>query len=246
MSALLLASLGQEGHFIYFLPHLSERYRDLLKAADTITAMQESTKALIKQVDNISVNCRNLNEQQLLGFKTETDSASELRTRNANKQLNNYFSTMVQIKLLTSLPEMIWSQLDREHYYAATELFIFSRHISTGLQLDSNNPIMKKLPVAKKQWEIIKPFHMTIKQQVLAALERETLGPELMVDCILALLQLDRCSVESALKTFLNLRSVAYMNCLNADGGRVKERILASLRVLNESLDMVTKCFMGK
>ncbi|KAI8118237.1 Conserved oligomeric Golgi complex subunit 1 [Lucilia cuprina] len=225
---------------------VGERYRDLLKAADTITAMQDSTKALITQVDNINGNCKNLNEQQLLGFKMETDSAGELKNRNANKQLNNYFSTMIQIKLLTSLPELIWSQLDREHYYAATELFIFSRHISTGLQLDSNNPIMQKLPVAKKQWEIIKPFHMTIKQQVMLALERENLGAELTIDCILSLLQLERCTLESALKTFLNLRCTAFLNCLNADSGRVKERILSSLRVLNDSLDMVAKCFMDK
>ncbi|XP_065366547.1 conserved oligomeric Golgi complex subunit 1 isoform X2 [Calliphora vicina] len=225
---------------------VGERYRDLLKAADTIAAMQESTKALITQVDNINGNCKNLNEQQLLGFKTETDSAGELKTRNANKQLNNYFSTMIQIKLLTSLPELIWSQLDHEHYYAATELFIFSRHISTGLQLDSNNPVMLKLPVAKKQWEIIKPFHMTIKHKVMVALERENLGPDLTVDCILSLLQLERCTLESALKTFLNLRCTAFLNCLNADGGRVKERILSSLRVLNDSLDMVAKCFLDK
>ncbi|XP_075145824.1 conserved oligomeric Golgi complex subunit 1 [Haematobia irritans] len=223
---------------------VGERYRDLLKAADTITSMQDSTKALIEQVDNINANCKKLSEQQLLGFKTETDSAGELKTRNANKQLNNYFSTMVQIKLLTSLPEMIWSQIDREHYYAATELFIFSRHISTGLQLDSSNPLMQKLPVAKKQWEILKPFHMTIKQQILNALERENLAPELTADCLLALLLLDRCTMEMVLKTFLNLRSAAFLNCLTAEGGRVKERILISLRVLNESLDMVAKCFM--
>ncbi|KAM7361321.1 conserved oligomeric Golgi complex subunit 1 isoform 2-T2 [Cochliomyia hominivorax] len=225
---------------------VGERYRDLLKAADTITTMQESSKALIKQIDKINGNCKNLNEQQLLGFKTETDSAGEFKTRNANKQLNNYFSTMIQIKLLTSLPELIWSQLDSEHYYNATELFIFSRHISTGLQLDSNNPLMQKLPVAKKQWEIIKPFHMTIKQQVMAALEREDLSPELTVDCILSLLQLERCTLENALKTFLNLRCSAFLNCLNSEGGRVKERILSSLRVLNDSLDMVAKCFTDK
>lgn len=208
--------------------------------------MQDSTKALIEQVHSINVNCKSLNEQQLLGFKTEIDSTGEMKNRIANKQLNNYFSTMIQIKLLTSLPEMIWSQIDREHYYAATELFIFSRHISTGLQLDSSNPLMQKLPIAKKQWEILKPFHTTIKQHILSALERENLGSELTADCLLALLQLDRCSLENALKMFLNLRSAAFLNCLTTEGGRVKERILVSLRVLNESLDMVSKCFMGE
>lgn len=235
---------GSSIKFLFFFRR--ERYRDLLKAADTITSMQDSTKALIEQVHSINVNCKSLNEQQLLGFKTEIDSAGEMKNRIANKQLNNYFSTMIQIKLLTSLPEMIWSQIDREHYYAATELFIFSRHISTGLQLDSSNPLMQKLPIAKKQWEILKPFHTTIKQHILSALERENLGSELTADCLLALLQLDRCSLENALKMFLNLRSAAFLNCLTTEGGRVKERILVSLRVLNESLDMVSKCFMGE
>uniref|UniRef100_A0A1A9ZE80 Conserved oligomeric Golgi complex subunit 1 n=1 Tax=Glossina pallidipes TaxID=7398 RepID=A0A1A9ZE80_GLOPL len=221
---------------------VGERYRDLLKAADTITAMKESTKELITQVESISGYCKNLNDQQLVGFKTETDKSINLNKRIVKLQ-DNYFSTMVQINLLTCLPEIIWSHLDQEQYYAATELFIFSRHISTGLQLDSND-LMRKLPIAKKQWEILKPFQKTIKQQVLFALERENLTIDVLVDCLIALLLLDRTTLENAFKCFLKLRTSTVLHCLSNDNnGRAKDRILISLKVLNDSLELIQQCF---
>lgn len=217
----------------------------MLKAADTITAMKESTKELITQVESISGYCKNLNDQQLVGFKTETDKSINLNKRIVKLQ-DNYFSTMVQINLLTCLPEIIWSHLDQEQYYAATELFIFSRHISTGLQLDSND-LMRKLPIAKKQWEILKPFQKTIKQQVLFALERENLTIDILVDCLIALLLLDRTTLENAFKCFLKLRTSTVLHCLSNDNnGRAKDRILTSLKVLNDSLELIQQCFFGK
>ncbi|XP_067633400.1 conserved oligomeric Golgi complex subunit 1 [Eurosta solidaginis] len=229
---------------------VGERYRDLLQAADTIGAMKDSSAKLIVQVESISTNCRKLNEQQLLGFKT-TAPDDLLKNRNAHKQLNNYFSTMVQIKLLTALPELIWTQIDDGRFYTASELFIFSRHISTGLQLDSNNSLMQHLPVAKKQWETLKPFNTTIKQHVLLAMELEDLSVDVALDCLLSLLLLEKNNINSIFKTFLNLRCNTFLSCLNEDKSfangerrRVKDRILASLRILNSTIDLMIKCFM--
>ncbi|SPP84454.1 conserved oligomeric Golgi complex subunit 1 [Drosophila guanche] len=229
--------------------HVGERYRDLLKAADTIAAMQTSAGTLIEQVHCIQANCRSLNEQQLLGFKTTAAPATEaaLQQRNANKKLQSYYGTMVQIKLLTSLPELIWTHIDNEEFFAATELFIFSRHISTGLQLDGKSALMQKLPVARKQWEILRPFHLTIKQAVLAVLEREELSPEITVDCMQSLLLLDKCDLSTVLQTFLNLRASAFLNCLQSrltEPRRVKERILASLGILNSTIELLEKCLL--
>ncbi|XP_055856916.1 conserved oligomeric Golgi complex subunit 1 isoform X2 [Episyrphus balteatus] len=223
---------------------VGERYRDLLKAADTIATMRESSSELCNQIDNITTNCRSLNEKQLIGFKTADTDA--IKSRSANKQLNNYFSTVVQIKLLTTLPEMIWSHIDNERFYLATELFIFSRHISTGLQLDVNNTLMQYFPVAKKQWEILKPFHLTIKQSVLATLEREELSPEAATDCLLSLLLLEKGNLNGILKTFVQLRCSAFLSSMINEGGdqkRVKDRILGSLRVINSTVQLVHKCF---
>ncbi|EDW59822.1 conserved oligomeric Golgi complex subunit 1 [Drosophila virilis] len=233
---------------------VGERYRDLLKAADTIAAMQTSAGTLIEQVHCVQSNCRSLNEQQLLGFQTTPTAAEvQLQQRTANKQLSNYYSTMVQIKLLSSLPELIWTHIDREQFYAATELFIFSRHISTGLQLDAKNALMQRLPVALKQWEILRPFHVTIKQSVLAVLEREQLSAEMAVDCMLSLLLLDKCDLGQVLQTFLQLRATAYVNCLQSQSSdadkdkprRVKERILASLHILNGTIELLDTCLLA-
>ncbi|XP_050327886.1 conserved oligomeric Golgi complex subunit 1 isoform X1 [Bactrocera neohumeralis] len=229
---------------------VGERYRDLLQAADTIVAMRDTSQRLTEQVDSISMNCRNLNDQQLLGFKI-SEPEDLLRNRNANKQLNNYFSTMLQIKLLTTLPELIWTHIDNDRFYSASELFIFSRHVSTGLQLDASNMLMQHLPVAKKQWEILKPFNMTIKMHVLATLEKEDLNVNVATDCLLSLLILEKNSLNSVLKTFLNLRCKTFLNCLSNDKKqsteereRVQNIILASLRILNNTIDIIEKCFL--
>lgn len=236
-----------------------ERYRDLLKAADTIAAMQTSAGTLIEQVRCVQANCQSLNEQQLLGFKTNpnpTTTASEalLQQRTVGKQLNNYYSTMGQIKLLSSLPELIWTHIDKEEFYAATELFLFSRHISTGLQLDAKNALMQQLPVARKQWEILRPFHVTIKQSVMAVLEREQLSAGMAVDCMQSLLLLDKCDLAHVLQTFLQLRATAFVNSLQSQRNvveknkprRVKERILASLNILNGTIELLDKCLLGE
>lgn len=216
--------------------------------------MQTSAGTLIEQVHCVQGNCRSLNEQQLLGFKTTpSDTEVLLQKRAVSKQLSNYYSTMVQIKLLSSLPELIWTHIDREQFYAATELFIFSRHIITGLQLDAKNTLMQRLPVALKQWEILRPFHITIKQAVLGVLERELLTADMAVDCMLSLLLLDKCDLDQVLQTFLQLRSTAYFNCLQSQGSdaekdkprRVKERILASLHILNGTIELLDTCLLG-
>lgn len=71
--------------------------------------------------------CRSLNEQQLLGFKSEPQ-----QNKTFDRQTFNYYGIAMQIKLLTQLPELIWSCIDSEDYFVATQLFVFSRHISTG------------------------------------------------------------------------------------------------------------------
>ncbi|KAH8243236.1 hypothetical protein KR032_005732 [Drosophila birchii] len=237
--------------------HVGERYRDLLQAADTIAAMQTSAGTLIEQVHHVQANCRSLNEQQLLGFQAAANTGANtvgsrpetaLHQRSAGRKLQTYYGTMAQIKLLTALPELIWTHLDNERFYAAVELFIFSRHISTGLQLDGQSALMQKLPVARKQWEILRPFHVTIKQAVLAAVEREELVPEVAVDCLQSLLLLDKSDLGAVLQTFLGLRSSAFLSCLQSrpsESRRVKERILVSLGVLNDTVELLDKCLLG-
>lgn len=205
--------------------------------------MKTTSQEVVDAVQKITTKCRTFNERQS-GFQVETPETQHLN-RLTNKQVNNYFGTVVQIKLLTSLPEMIWSHLDKENFFIATQLFTFARHISTGLQLDTNNSVMKHFPVAKKQWEMMKPFFFTIKQSALEVLEREDLSEDLATDCFLTLFLLEKSSLDNLFQSFLNLRVNALKKCLGSDE-RVKDKILASLRILNSTVELVWKCFFGE
>ncbi|XP_062565943.1 conserved oligomeric Golgi complex subunit 1 isoform X2 [Armigeres subalbatus] len=222
---------------------VGERYRDLLKAADTIGEMRTTASSIIENVDNITSACRKLNDHQLIGFRSVSD-----HPRTHNKNANSKFhGVIVQIKLLTSLPEMIWSAIDKEDYFVATQLFIFSRHISTGLQLDSNNETMAKFPVAKKQWAVLSQFFFTIKQKCASCLEREDLTAEVATKCLASLVLMENCQLDYILSFFVQMRLKAYSGVLSEGSQyeKVKDKILASLKLLMNTVSLMYECFIG-
>lgn len=177
-----------------------------------------------------------------MGFKSESDQQRRLN-RSAN---TNLYGVVVQIKILTILPELIWSRIDVDDFFVATQLFIFSRHISTGLKLDVNNDIMKKFPVAKKQWDLLAPFFYTIKQQCLQTLERENLTSDVASKCLASLLLLENCPLEKLLTTFVQTRSKTFTSIIESDDyGVVKEKLLKSLKVLMSTVSIIHECFIG-
>lgn len=192
---------------------------------------------------SISANIIKLqNQEHFNGFKSQSEQQRKL-TRSVN---NNIYGVVVQIKILTILPEHIWSRIDLDDYFVATQLFIFSRHISTGLKLDVNNDIMKKFPVAKKQWDLLAPFFYTIKQQCLQTLERENLTSDVASKCLASLLLLENCQLEKLLTTFVQTRSKTFMSIIeNDDFGVVKEKLLKSVKFLMSTVSIIHDCFIG-
>ncbi|XP_055614127.1 conserved oligomeric Golgi complex subunit 1-like [Uranotaenia lowii] len=222
---------------------VGERYRDLLKAADTIGDMRNTAGSIIQNIDNITTTCRNLNEHQLIGFRSGTDTHKTQR-KNSNSK---FHGVIVQIKLLTSLPEIIWSAIDAEDYFVATQLFIFSRHISTGLQLDTNSDMMNKFPVAKKQWAVLSQFFFTIKQNCANCLEREDLSPDVAAKCLASLLLLENCQLDHILSTFVQMRLKAFSRVVQevSQYEKVKDKILTSLKLLMNTVELIHMCFIG-
>lgn len=231
----------------------SERYRDLLQAADTIGEMKQTSSNVIEHVDKIILSCRRLNDQQLIGFKlpsTPTSRGDGLDLK-LNKNITNYYGIVAQIRLLTVLPELIWTRLDEEDFFVATQLFIFSRHISTGLQLDTNNGLMKKFSVAKRQWNILNQFFFTIKHKCLDTLERPDLAPEIAAKCLASLLLLENCQMDKLLALFTQLRATAFRKLIkpaatetHRGSQQIKEKILSGLKLLNETVVLFSKCFI--
>lgn len=55
-------------HFLFF----SERYRDLIEAADTISQMKKLSENIIDDVNTMRLSTAELQEKQVVGFKVST------------------------------------------------------------------------------------------------------------------------------------------------------------------------------
>lgn len=218
-----------------------------MKAADTIAEMKNTSALVINHVDNITSSCKILNEKHLIGFKTAENDYQKIINRNIH---NNFYGIIIQIKILAGLPELIWTHIDNENYFIATQLFILSRHISTGLQLDSNNEMMKRFPVAKQQWTLLSQFYFTIKQSCIQTLEREDhLTANIVSKCLASLMLLENCQFDKLLTIFIQAKCKTFIQILNDDNvkyEKVKDKILASLNVLDHSTKLIHECFIGK
>uniref|UniRef100_A0A182SCC8 Conserved oligomeric Golgi complex subunit 1 n=1 Tax=Anopheles maculatus TaxID=74869 RepID=A0A182SCC8_9DIPT len=222
---------------------VGERYRDLLKAADTIGDMKQTAGSIIGNIDRITVRCQQLNDHNLIGFRTGTDYQ---RMQKKHRD-HNFHGVIVQIKLLTSLPEMIWSSIDREDYFVATQLFIFARHISTGLSLDTERETMRKFPVAAKQWQVLSQFFFTIEAACRESLGREELSVAVASKSLASWLLLESCPVEQTLSMFTERRSKAFVDVLDESETvyeKVKDKLLASLKVLIGTVRLFYECFI--
>lgn len=223
-----------------------------MQAADTIGEMRKTSSNVIEHIQGIIESCQNLNEHQLIGFKIETNADRGLLPSEGVQK--NYYGCMTQIHLLTKLPELIWSRLDESDYFIATQLFIFARHISTGLQLDANMDIMRKFSVAKRQWNHLNQFFFMIKQMCLEQLEWPELSTETAVKCLTSLVLLENCQLDKLLAMFIQLRARAFRRMLTTindehnNSGKphqtAKNRIIDSLQLLNETILQVFRCFI--
>ncbi|XP_058118348.1 conserved oligomeric Golgi complex subunit 1 [Anopheles ziemanni] len=223
---------------------VGERYRDLLKAADTIGDMKQTASSIIVNVNRITERCQQLNDHNLIGFRTGNDY-QRLQKKHRD---HSFHGVIVQIKLLTSLPEMVWSCIDREDYFVATQLFIFARHISTGLNLDTERETMRKFPVAAKQWQVLSQFFFTIENACRDSLAREELSVAVASKSLASWLLLESCSVQETLPMFTERRSKAFLTVLDENGRsayeKVKDKLLASLHVLIDTVRLYYECFI--
>lgn len=210
---------------------VGERYRDLIQAADSIADMKITSAS-------ISAN--------IIKLGTQNYPASFNIDGGNNKRSYNVYGVVMQIKILTILPELIWSRIDAEDFFVATQLFMLGRHINSGLKLEGHSDIIGKFPVAKKQWDLLAPFFFTIKQRCLQALERESLTPCAASTCLASLMLLENGQLKSLLTTFVQTRSKTFRNIVeNDDYGLVKEKLLKSMKVLIETVSIIHNCFVG-
>lgn len=215
--------------------------------------MKSTSSDVVQHIAEIIASCKIVNEQQLIGLKSSAvyeSMPNETKITSDRCQEHSYIG---QIHLLTMLPELIWTQLDDGNYFVATQLFIFSRHICTGLQLDTSIDIFKRFPIARRQWNHLNQFFFVIKQKCLDQLEKPDLMAETAVKCLASLLMLDNCQLDQLLTIFIQSRTRAFRQTLSNHGidfgdnqkvYRAKDRVLASLKILNETIELLFTCFI--
>lgn len=248
-AVLLSRLLCPQSTSLIALYHSRERYRDLLKAADTINDMKKTSSDVILNIEHVLQKCRSVHEHQLIGFNAEQSSNHQSASQRPRAEL---YSTL-QIKILCQLPELIWSHLDNDEFFIATQLFIFARHINTGLRLNKSTTtgglLMNRFPLVKNQWAILQQFFGIIKERCNSRLETEDLHPDVAAKCLASLILLDSPGIESLLQNLMNHRLKAFCDVLNDNSPKfsvVRDKLLASLNVLNNTVLLVHQCFIDQ
>ena len=121
---------------------VGERYRDLIEAADTITAMKRHSRTILENVETL----RKLQANNYRGVSENRKNAGDERTN------LKYRETAATIRLLTILPERIFQILSKEAGHEsilfAAKCYILGERVSTSLVRDSAaSGILAVIPV---------------------------------------------------------------------------------------------------
>lgn len=223
-----------------------------MKAADTINNMKDTSRDVILNIENVLQKCKSVNEHQLIGFNPERSSKLPSSIQR-NADTAELYSISLQIKILSQLPELIWAHLDNDEFFIATQLFIFARHINTGLRLNKSTTggalLVDRFPLIKNQWALLQQFFGIIKERCNARLETEHLIPEVAAKCLASLILLDAPAIDVLLLNLMNLRLKAFCDVLHDNSAKfsvVRDKLLASLNVLNGTAVLVHKCFVDQ
>lgn len=236
---------------------VGERYRDLIHAADTIEEMKDTTSSTLNHIKEMISACRNLHDTHLVGFKI-----SEKPIQTSNYQSNSSVQSIsLQVKLLMEIPEKIWTCIESQDFIKATQLFVLARHINTGLQLliggktvKGNMLSLKKL--IEQQWNSICNFNHTIVSVCEQRLQDININTEVACSSLISLYILDSKNMVELLNTLIGLHSNnSLKNTLHFDltdiiGNdvklQIKEKIVNSVKVVLETVQLVYACFIGQ
>ena len=191
---------------------VGERYRDLIQAADTIHSMRQCTSSVIQSLSSMQGSCEALQRHRLQSDKSAAAEHAGVMSANVP-----YLAVTASIKLLTILPEQIWSAVEEGEWCEAAELYLLSQHVYIGLQADqgggvSPDKVKKWFPVISRQWDVLQQLHSSLVSSCQAQLLQEQLGVETAVDCMAALMLLSNQGLKQILTTLLQSRS----QCLSA------------------------------
>ncbi|XP_068241902.1 conserved oligomeric Golgi complex subunit 1-like [Palaemon carinicauda] len=188
---------------------VGERYRDLIEAADTIAEMQESANAICKNIQTMEGLCESLQQRGLIGFKTKSHPVIG---NDRSSTSGNHHSLAVQVKLLVTIPETLWSLTEHGQYLQATQLLLLAHHTHTALQLSPNAAkVTSWFPVIERQWASITQFRSTIVRGCSNLISTEVDDTQAVLDAMVSIMLVEGCSSKELLSRVLQLRHSSLM-----------------------------------
>ena len=135
----------------------SERYRELIEAADTIASMKQSAASVLSHLGQMEKLCSSL-ETSSLQEKDKEDASIRERVWVMNRssyfvftfgsshlgliilfgsrvQQMAYYAVASQIRLLMDIPEALWASVESRHFLTGTQLYLLAREVYHGLIL---------------------------------------------------------------------------------------------------------------
>ncbi|XP_076443565.1 conserved oligomeric Golgi complex subunit 1-like isoform X2 [Babylonia areolata] len=225
---------------------VGERYRDLIEAADTITAMKNSAENVMKSISNMEELCQTLQHKQMVKEVAFQNTAKPDQSK--KRKETEFFGVAAQIKLLLDMPEKIWSSVDSGDYLTGTQLYLLARHINTSLHLDSqrSSKVLSWFPVLTRQWAAISHFKTTILQECRSLLaDTETaFSDQKMAEILCSILLMDDSNPRQVFSEFLLARTKALQQMLH--GGQqsnVKDQVCGVVRLLTSTIHLIHAVF---
>ncbi|KAK7465202.1 hypothetical protein BaRGS_00037631 [Batillaria attramentaria] len=225
---------------------VGERYRDLIEAADTITAMKNSAENVMKSISRMEDMCQTLQQKHMV---KGAPYQQPVKTDNSKKRPETeFYGVAAQIKLLLDMPEKIWSSVDSGDYLTATQLYLLARHVNTSLRLDGqrSSNVLSWFPVLTRQWAAISHFKTTILQGCRAVLAdtETTFSDQKMAEILASVLLLDDSNPRQVFNEFLLARTKALQQTLHwGQQGNVKEQVCGVVRLLTSTIHQIHAVF---
>ncbi|XP_022171790.1 conserved oligomeric Golgi complex subunit 1 [Myzus persicae] len=202
---------------------VSEKYRDLIDAADTISSMA----IIVSDITNVTEHILKTNQTN---SNTTLDSKDNLLDKFA-----------AQSKLLIDLTEQIWDCLNSRNYLTATQLFLLASCIKTSLNEDLTKGLKKGKPFLDRVWSTISHFQTTISDKTRLELSSH-ISPEKAACCFISLSILEKLDAHSLVKEFIILRSNMLQHSLT-EGSSVEKNIENSCNLIINTIYNLYLCF---
>uniref|UniRef100_A0A8C6RZ80 Conserved oligomeric Golgi complex subunit 1 n=4 Tax=Euarchontoglires TaxID=314146 RepID=A0A8C6RZ80_NANGA len=221
---------------------VGERYRDLIEAADTIGQMRRCAEGLVDAVKATDQYCARLRQAGSVAPRAP-------RAPQPQQPSQTFYSMAAQIKLLSEIPEKIWSAMEASQFLQATKLYLLCYHLHSLLQLDSSSsrysPILSRFPILVRQVAAASHFRSTILHESKTLLKGQAVSDQAVAEGLCSIMLLEESSPRQALTDFLLARKATIQKLLNQPhhGAGIKVQICSLVELLATTLNQAHALF---